>query len=105
LITGASAARQVRRLARATIHFLRRCILYFRGEALREATAFSTAKSTSFAPALSFSRSHTGWAPRAAPCVPDLSRYLIGTLRPLRAPPRRARLLTKLSPCSIENWR
>jgi hypothetical protein len=34
------------------------------------------------APALSFSRSHTGVAPLPAHVFPDLSRYLIGALRP-----------------------
>src|SRR5262249_18520792 len=42
----------------------------------------STAKSASFAPPLSFSRSHRGCAPRPAQVLPDLSRYFTGALRP-----------------------
>src|SRR5262245_40732322 len=63
-------------------HFLRRRLVVFLGEALRAAAALATAKSSSLAPASSFSRNHTGWAPRPAHVLPALSRYLIGTFRP-----------------------
>src|SRR5262245_58986481 len=69
-------------------HFLRRRFFAFLGDVLREATVFLTAKSSSFAPALSFSRSQTGCAPRPAHVLPALSRYLIGTFRPFIALPR-----------------
>src|SRR5262249_28503088 len=42
----------------------------------------STANCSSFAPAFSLSRNHRGCAPRPAHVLPDLSRYLIATLRP-----------------------
>jgi hypothetical protein len=79
--------------ARSPHHFFRRRFLVFRGEALRAAADFSTAKSSSFAPALSFSRSHTGSAPVPARVLPSFSRYLTGTLRPFIALPRPRRPL------------
>src|SRR5262249_6146932 len=67
---------------RQTGYFLRRRFFVFPGDALREATVLSTAKSSSVAPAFNFSRSHTGCAPLPAQVFPSLSRYLIATLRP-----------------------
>src|SRR6516164_3584291 len=65
-----------------------RALLVFLGEALREAAAFWTAKSSSFAPPFSFSRSQTGCAPLPAHVLPDLSRYLTATFRPFSELPR-----------------
>jgi hypothetical protein len=65
-----------------------RALLVFLGEALREAAAFWTAKSSRFAPPLSLSRSQTGCAPRPAHVLPDLSRYLTATFRPFNERPR-----------------
>jgi hypothetical protein len=47
-----------------------------------------TAKSSSLAPAFSLSRNQTGCAPLPAHVLPDLSRYLTGTLRPFSELPR-----------------
>jgi hypothetical protein len=56
----------------------------FLRDLLCEVPFLSTAKSSSFAPAFSFSRSQTGCAPLPAHVFPDLSRYLTATFRPLR---------------------
>src|SRR5262249_16807881 len=83
--------------------FAQRRFLDFLGEVFREATVFSTAKSSSFAPAFSFSRSQTGCAPRPAHVLPDLSRYLTGTLRPF-SEVRRPLFVLPSSPPSLISW-
>ena len=80
-----------------------RALLVFLGEALREAAAFWTAKSSSFAPPLSLSRSQTGWAPRPAHVLPDLSRYLTATFRPFNELPRTL-VLEPTSRPNLESW-
>src|SRR5215831_15837887 len=54
---------------------------------LRRRLDLLTAKSSSFAPAFSFSVSHLGCAPRPAHVFPALSLNLIGALRPLSGLP------------------
>jgi len=80
-----------------------RALLVFLGEALREAAAFWTAKSSSFAPPLSLSRSQTGCAPRPAHVLPDLSRYLTATFRPFNELPRTL-VLEPTSRPNLESW-
>jgi len=70
--------------SRVDYRFAFRRLLDFFGEALRETALLLTAKSSSFAPALSCSRNQTGCAPLPAHEFPDLSRYLTATLRPFR---------------------
>src|SRR5262249_25482948 len=60
----------------------------FLGEALREAAVLGTAKSSSFDPAFSFSRTQTYFASLPAHVCPDLSRYLTATFRPFSELPR-----------------
>jgi hypothetical protein len=80
-----------------------RALLVFLGETLREAAAFWTAKSSSFAPPLSLSRSQTGCAPRPAHVLPDLSRYLAATFRPFNELPRTL-VLEPTSRPNLESW-
>jgi hypothetical protein len=64
-------------------------VVFLRPAVFRPATGCSpTAKSSSFAPALSFSRSHTGCAPLPAHVLPESSRYLTATFRPFIELPR-----------------
>ena len=74
------------RFGRADQRFARRRFLALR----REAIFLSTAKSRSLAPPFILSLSQTGIAPRPAHVLPDLSRYLAGTLRPFKVLPRRS---------------
>src|SRR5512132_2668994 len=83
--------------------FALRRFLDFFGEALRDATVFWTAKSSSFTPAFSFSRSQTGCAPRPAQVLPDLSRYLIATFRPF-SELRKPLILGPISLPSLASW-